>query len=70
MKERKKIEKEIENLTNAKEVNVPPKGFSESSQFWRIDQRIAKFDSKMFYFCEVSTQNTSLHFHKVILNSF
>ena len=29
MKERKKIEKEIENLTNAKEVNVPPKGFSQ-----------------------------------------
>lgn len=29
MKERKKIEKEIENLTNAKEGNVPPKGLSQ-----------------------------------------
>ena len=29
MKEGEKIEKEIENLTNVKEVNVPPKGFSE-----------------------------------------
>ena len=29
MEEGKKIEKEIENLTNAKEVNVPPKGFSQ-----------------------------------------
>ena len=29
MEEGKKIEKEIENLTNVKEVNVPPKGFSQ-----------------------------------------
>jgi len=31
---------------------------------------IAKFRDKMFYFGEVSTQNTLLRFHKVILNSF
>jgi len=29
MKEGKKIEKEIENLTNAKEVNVPTKCYSQ-----------------------------------------
>lgn len=33
MEEGKKIEKEIENLTNTKEVNVPPKGFSQILPF-------------------------------------
>lgn len=34
MEEGKKIGKEIENLTNAKEVNVPPKGFSQILPVW------------------------------------
>ena len=29
MEEGKKIQKEIENVTNAKEVNVPPRRFSQ-----------------------------------------
>lgn len=56
MEEGKKIEK-IERLQSNLEC------------FDELIITIAKFGSKMFYFGEVSTQNTFLRFHKVILNS-
>ena len=70
MKERKKIEKEIENLTNARGKRSSERLQSNLASFDELIITMAKFEDKMFYFGEVSTQNTLLHFHKVILNSF